>query len=89
MINTELLFDENGNPTDEYIIHSASPETDISASYAYRIRLTYKQILKLFGSAERKFGDMIKLSQISQTETKKYLIERFRLRKWYCTGIIW
>lgn len=89
MANPELLFDENGNPTDEYIIHAASPETDISAPYAYRIRLTYKQILKLFGSAERKFDDMIKQSQISQAETKKYLIERFRLRKWYCTGIIW
>ena len=89
LANPELLFDENGNPTNEYIIHAASAETDIRAPYAYRIRLTYNQILKLFGSAERKFDDMIKQSQISQAEAKKYLIERFRLRKWYCTGIIW
>lgn len=85
----QKLFKDNGEPTDEYTVHAASPELGNTSQYIYRIGLTYKQILKLFGKAEENFNDLIKQSQISQAEAKKYFIEKFRLKKWYCTGIIW
>lgn len=85
----ERIFKDNGEPTDEYTVHAASPETGEESPYIYRIGLTYSQILKLFGSAENDFYDLIRQSQISQAEAKKYFIEKFRLKKWRCTGIIW
>ncbi len=85
----QRIFKDNGEPTDEYTVHAASPEIGQGSPYAFRIGLTYSQILKLFGKAEEGFDDLIRQSQISQAEAKKYFIEKFRLKKWYCTGIIW
>lgn len=85
----QKIFKENGEPTDEYTVHAASPEIGQKSPYVFRIGLTCSQILKLFGKAEDNFSDLIKQSQISQAEAKKYFIEKFRLKKWYCTGIIW
>ena len=85
----EVIFKDNGEPTDEYTVHAASPEVDKKSPYIYRIGLTYSQIITLFGKAEPEFDDLIRQSQISQAEAKKYFIEKFRIKKWYCTGIIW
>lgn len=87
--NPERIFDENGEPTAEYKVHAASPELDMNAPYVYRIGLTYSQIVTMFGAAEDNFSDLVRQSQISQAEAKKYFIEKFRLKKWDCTGIIW
>ncbi len=87
--NPEKIFEENGAPTDEYLVHAASMETDENAPYGYRIRLAYTQVETLFGKAEKNFDDFVKQSQISQAEAKKYFIEKFRIGKWYRTGIIW
>lgn len=85
----EKLFNEDGTPTDEYLVHAAGMDTDPNGPYAYRIRLAYNQVVTLFGKAADNLADFVKQSQISQAEAKKYFIERFRLSKWRRTGIIW
>ena len=85
----EKIFEENGNPTDEYLIHAASPEASMKSPYAYRIRLAYNHVVTLFGKAEETLEDFTRQSQISQAEAKKYFIEKFRIAKWNRTGIIW
>lgn len=85
----EIIFKEDGTPTDEYLVHAASMELEASAPFAYRIKLAYDQVVTLFGKAESAFDDFVRQSQISQAEAKKYFIEKFRIRKWKRTGIIW
>ena len=87
--NPEKLFKEEGVPTDEYLVHAASPELDPNAPYAYRIKLAYDQVVTLFGKASENLEDFVRQSQISQAEAKKYFIEKFRIGKWKRTGIIW
>jgi len=89
LANPEVLFKEDGSPTDEYLVHAASPELSKYGTYAYRIRLAYTQVETLFGQAEPNLDDFVKQSQISQAEAKKYFIEKFRIKKWDRTGIIW
>ncbi len=79
--NPEKIFKDGTNvPTEEYLVHSASPEASEKSPYAYRIGLTYSQILKLFDKAEENFDDLLKQSQISQAEAKKFFIERMRIK---------
>lgn len=85
----EKIFREDGIPTDEYLVHCASPETDKNAPYGYRINLAWDQVVTLFGRAEEDPADFIRQSQISQAEAFKYFIEKFRIGKWKRTGIIW
>ena len=85
----EIIFKEDGIPTDEYLVHSASMETLPGAPYAYRNRLAYNQVVTLFGKAQDNLSDFVRQSQISQAEAKKYFIEKFRIGKWKRTGIIW
>ncbi len=85
----EIIFEESGAPTQEYLAHAASMEPSPNAPYAFRIRLAYDQVETLFGSAERNLADFVRQSQISQAEAKKYFIEKFRIAKWKRTGIIW
>lgn len=85
----EKIFGSDGVPADEYLVHAASMELSGSASYAYRIRLAYNQVVTLFGNASEDLTDFVKQSQISQAEAKKYFIERFRIGKWRRTGILW
>lgn len=85
----EMIFKEDGTPTDEYLVHAASMELDVDAPNAYRIKLAYDQVVTLFGKAEENLDDFVRQSQISQAEAKKYFIEKFRIGKWKRTGIIW
>lgn len=85
----EKIFEEDGTPTDEYLVHAAVMETAPDAPYAYRIRLAHSQVETLFGKAEDNLDDFVRQSQISQAEAKKYFIEKFRVNKWKQTGIIW
>ena len=85
----ERIFKADGLPTEEYLVHAASPELEGNAPYAYRIRLAYDQVVTLFGKAEEDLADFVRQSQISQAEAKKYFIEKFRIGKWKRTGIIW
>lgn len=87
--NPEKIFNADGTPTDEYIVHGANAEADPEAPYAYRLRLAHNQVVTLFGHAEENFDDFLRQSQISQAEAKKYFIEKFRVNKWKRTGIIW
>ena len=87
--NPEILFKDDGNPTDEYLVHAASAELDPKCEFAYRIRLAYDQVLTLFGDKAESLDDFCRQSQISQAEAKKFFIERFRIGKWNRTGIIW
>ena len=85
----EKIFNDDGTPTDEYLVHAAGMELKPDSPYAYRIRLAYTQVETLFGKAAENLDDFVKQSQISQAEAKKYFIERFRIGKWRRTGILW
>lgn len=85
----EKIFNEDGRPTDEYIVHSSCMEINENAPYYYRIRLAYDQVKTMFNAVAENLSDFTKQSRISQAEAYKYFIERFRIKKWYKTGIIW
>lgn len=85
----QTIYRADRVPTDEYLVHAASPELDMGAPYAYRINLAYDQVVTLFGKAEDDFADFVRQSQISQAEAKKYFVEKFRIGKGKRTGIIW
>ncbi len=72
-----------------WFTHAASPETAPGGPYNFRIKLMNDQVKTLFGAIPQNISDYAKASQISQAEAKKYFIERFRIRKWSRTGIIW
>lgn len=74
---------------DAWRVHSASPERDKDAPYAYRNGLMASQVRTLFGVEPNNLEDFSRASQISQAEAKKFFIERFRMGKWRRTGIIW
>ncbi len=83
------LFDETGSPTKEHLVHATAMEPVEGKPYTYRIKLMYNQVLTLFDTVPEDLDTFARMSQISQAEAKKYFIERFRIRKWDKTGIIW
>ena len=83
------VLNEKDQGTPEYLVHAASMDTDPTSPYAYRIPLMVKQVRTLFGAEADHLDDFAKQSQISQAEAKKYFIEKFRIGKPHCTGIIW
>lgn len=72
----------------EWRLHGTSCSTEYDYT-AYRNALMYRQVERLFGSANRDLSEFARQSQISQAEAKKFFIEHFRLAKWRRTGIIW
>ncbi len=87
--NLYPMLNEKDEGTPEYLIHAASMNTDPKSPYAYRIPLMVKQVRTLFGKEADNLVDFAKQSQISQAEAKKYYIEKFRIGKPHCTGIMW
>ena len=85
-ISPEKLWPWQNN--DEWLVHSASPETGDEGSYVYRIELMAKQIKELFGIIPDNPEDFILASQISQGEAKKFFVELFRTQS-HRSGIIW
>lgn len=83
------VLNEKDQGTPEYLVHAASMDTDPTSPYAYRIPLMVKQVRTLFDREADNLSDFSKQSQISQAEAKKYFIEKFRIGKPHCTGIIW
>ena len=83
------IFDENGIPGKEWLVHAACMRADMSDPYSYRIRLMANQVKTLFGEMPDNLDDFALMSQISQAEAKKYFIERFRITRGRRNGIIW
>lgn len=83
------IFDRNGVPGSDWILHGTSPDADPNGMFSYRTGLMANQVRVLFGDLPDNLPDFCRMSQISQAEAVKYFIERFRLRKWRRTGIIW
>ncbi|MBQ4087020.1 MAG: hypothetical protein IJC78_02090 [Clostridia bacterium] len=83
------LFETNGSPTKEHMVHASAMEPIEGKPYTYRIKLMFNQVLTLFDTVPDNLEDFCRMSQISQAEAKKYFIERFRIHKWRTTGIIW
>ena len=83
------IFDENGIPGKEWLVHAACMRADMSDPYAYRIGLMANQVKTLFGEMPDNLDDFALMSQISQAEAKKYFIERFRITRGRRNGIIW
>lgn len=83
------IFDENGVPGKEWLVHAACMRADMSDPYAYRIGLMARQVKTLFNHEPDNLDDFALMSQISQAEAKKYFIERFRITRGRRNGIIW
>ena len=83
------IFDENGNPNDDWICHSSEMQKGMKGPYSYFIGLMAQQVKTLFGNVGDNLSDFARQSQISNAEAKKYFIESFRISKWRRTGIIW
>lgn len=83
------IFDENGKPGKEWLVHAACMRAETSDPYAYRIGLMANQVKTLFGDMPDNLNDFALMSQISQAEAKKYFIERFRITRGRRNGIIW
>ncbi len=78
------------DPSDrEWLVHASSMEADGRGPYDYRIKLMSDQVGVLFGSVPGDLESFALASQISQSEAKKFFIERFRIGKWRRTGILW
>lgn len=54
-----------------------------------RNQLMADQVTDMFGVRCENLEQLVRLSQISQAEAKKFFIEQTRLKKWRRTGIIW
>ena len=83
------IFDDEGVVNDDWLAHAASMELKMDAKYSYRIGLMAEQVKTLFGFIPDNLPLFSMLSMISQAEAKKYFVERFRIKKWERTGIIW
>lgn len=90
-ISQEQLFPivKNGAVNADWLAHAASMEVDTDTKYSYRIGLMISHVKTLFGDIPNDLEKFSLLSQISQAEAKKYFIERFRIKKWDRTGIVW
>lgn len=85
--NYEIMF-EGGTPTREYLAHATSSGGAADEPFAYRINLMREQAKTLFPGVEN-ISDFITASQISQAEADKFFIERMRIKRNNCGGIIW
>lgn len=83
------IFDENGVPGTEWLMHASCMRPEPSDPYAYRIGLMARQVKTLFTETPDNLNDFALMSQISQAEAKKYFIERFRITRGRRNGIIW
>lgn len=74
----------------QWQIHATSPAADALSPYVYRIPVMLRQICYLFGDEKVEDLETYALfSQIFQAEGNKFYIERFRTKKWYCSGMLW
>ena len=73
----------------EWLLHSTSPDPKESEPFGYRTQLMLEQVRVLFGEIPETLPLFSAASQISQAEAMQFFIERFRMRKWAKTGIIW
>lgn len=85
-IDKEYLWPPQNNK--QWVLHCSSPEYP-SGEYVYRVDLMMTQIKNLFGRNADNLDEFAMMSQISQAEADKYFIERFRINKKRCGGIIW
>ena len=73
---------------DEWLLHSTAMETKHSV-YAYQIPLVAYSARYVFGDKNDTLKTFILKSQFVQAEAYKFNIERYRLAKWYKTGLMW
>lgn len=74
---------------DDWQVHATCMELGEGVEYSFRNPLMASQIEVLFGFKPETLEDFALASQISQSEAKKFFIERFRTAKWRRTGLIW
>ncbi|MCD9023234.1 glycoside hydrolase family 2 protein [Cohnella silvisoli] len=73
----------------QWITHGTDPVGGPDSPYRFRVKLMADQIYELFGGHPDTVEDFILASQISQAEAKKFFIEKARLSKGRCGGILW
>ncbi len=86
-ITADALWPYHNNQ--EWLLHSSSPDPKQEEPFGYRVELMANQIREMFGTIPDSLEEFALASQISQAEAKKYFIERFRIKKWKRSGIIW
>lgn len=84
------FIDGDAYPFDnkQCILHCSSPEYP-NGEFTYRNELMKKQVERLFGRGADNVEEFAAMSQISQAEADKFFIERFRIKKDKCGGVIW
>lgn len=88
----EMGTSKGGCANPDWLVHAAGMETITEKEgnpFAYRIPLMISQVERIFTEKRADLEGFAMQSQISQAEAVKYFIERFRVRKWRKTGIIW
>jgi len=73
---------------EEWLTHAVRPQPR-GMAHAYRIPLVARQTRVLLGAVPAALDDFVFASQLSQAEALKFFIERFRIRKGRCSGILW
>ena len=86
-ITADALWPYQNNQ--EWLLHASSPTPKKDEPFGYRVELMANQIQEMFGLIPDDLEEFALASQISQAEAKKYFIERFRIKKWKRSGIIW
>ena len=82
------IMSEGDCPAREYLAHATSSGDTADEPFAYRINLMREQAETLFTDIGN-FSDFITASQISQAEADKFFIERMRINRNSCGGILW
>lgn len=73
----------------DWLAHAVCVEPYWGAVYSYRVPLTVRHVVKLFGNYDKDVRVFAKQSQISQAEALKFFIEHFRIAKPIKTGLLW
>ncbi len=73
---------------EDWLTHAVRPQLRGTANN-YRIALLANQVGVLFGAVPDNLDDFVFASQFSQAEALKFFIERFRIRKGRCSGLLW
>jgi len=86
MLDPDYIWPWKDN--DQWLTKSVRPLRD-GNEYTYRIPLMAEKIECMFGQVPDDLDAYIFASQAAQAEAFKFFIERWRSRKWRCTGIVW
>ena len=88
LVEPDRLYEENGEPSNEYLAHITSMGKGVKEKYAFRFPFLFQHAKDLFGYVPENLEDFVKMDQIAQAEAYKFFIERMRILRKRNGGII-